>query len=707
MTPLICRALFDGKIPRGFAVVVGIAFAPVFVGCLCFAMAAAHAAAADEVDPEGPSRWAILIGVEKYRLANPLQYTLNDVERLAETLRDRGDFRVRKILETAPKTELQPLRESLLAEIPKWLTRPGPEDLVLVYFTGHGFRDTDGKLYLAPLDCDPNNPAATGIAVDWLREQIAQCKSRFKLLVIDACHAGAEKGGDGAANVVAKDLAAPFENLSGVFTLASCTGEEKSLIWDEKQQSLFSYWLNQGLKGHADRDGDGAVTVDELYGYIFQNVPYVAEKRFQRPQTPARIVGPKTPGVEVVIRPKPSTLKGTLDDMAEKLATTLQLRGLSSVGIPEFAVDAKQAELELGVDFGLLGRYCATELEGRLVDKSADKFEVIQHDVLQESLRSKGLALKDLRTVATKGLTVEKKGLSAIALGILRSRAGREITLQCELRGTDRQDALTTAGGTALLNESEWAMLGRSAALNSDDRVPEAPMPGRPVRPISAILIERLDQRSQGPHPLLDLAFPYRVKVLVGKELLERQGIVRGNDWFVPLKKGEVYAISVENRGEQQVLLRLLVDGLNTLPEKPQTKNVTVERIEVNQGLLPAQRVNLAEAKAWLLEPKKKYTVRGFFSRTGADAKYNEFKVADAPDSAAARQAFTDQLGLITAAFYTAKPKGSASRGPIGTALGKEYDTQTERYENLVPGDPLAVVHIRYVEPKDMPTRGP
>ena len=35
-------------------------------------------------------------------------------------------------------------------------------------------------------------------------------------------------------------------------TLASSTGDEKSQIWDDKEQSLYSYWLNQGLKGHAD-----------------------------------------------------------------------------------------------------------------------------------------------------------------------------------------------------------------------------------------------------------------------------------------------------------------------------------------------------------------------------------------------------------------------------------------------------------------------
>ena len=77
-----------------------------------------------------------------------------------------------------------------------------------------------------------------------------------------------------------------FEKLEGVVTLASSTAEQPSQIWDEKEQSLFSYWLNQGLKGHADEDGNGEVNIDELYDYVHRNVTQSAEARLHRPQTP-------------------------------------------------------------------------------------------------------------------------------------------------------------------------------------------------------------------------------------------------------------------------------------------------------------------------------------------------------------------------------------------------------------------------------------
>ena len=141
----------------------------------------------------------------------------------------------------------------------EFLKKPGPQDSVIVFFSGHGFRDKDGKLYLAPLDIDPTNAAATGVPIEWFRGLLDACPASFKLLVLDACHAGSEKGEDGPPSASAKDISDSFKGATGVVTIASSTAEEKSRIWEFKQQSLFSYWLNEGLKGHSDTNADGEV----------------------------------------------------------------------------------------------------------------------------------------------------------------------------------------------------------------------------------------------------------------------------------------------------------------------------------------------------------------------------------------------------------------------------------------------------------------
>ena len=234
-------------------------------------------------------QWAALVGIEKYERANPLQYTINDVRRVGETLRTRGGYEPECILEItddAADPRRQPKREAIMAELAAWLKKPTKDDRIVVYFSGHGFRADDGTMYLAPIDVDPANPAATGIPVAWFRDQIAACQAGFKLLVLDACHAGSEKG-EGDANLDEKDLNI-FRELQKVVTLASSTADQKSQIWSEKEQSLFSYWLNEGLKGHADDDADGTVDIDELNKYVYRNVTHTAKVRFDRKQTPVR-----------------------------------------------------------------------------------------------------------------------------------------------------------------------------------------------------------------------------------------------------------------------------------------------------------------------------------------------------------------------------------------------------------------------------------
>ncbi len=656
------------------------------LGACCWG-AALRAADADAA--KQGRQWALLIGVEKYHRVPPLVHTINDVRQLGNTLRTRDGYPedcILEMLETAPNPRFQPLKASIEAELPTFLKQPGPEDTILVYFTGHGFRDANGKMYLAPLDCNPDDLVKTGIAVEWFRQQIADCKAKFKLLILDSCHAGSEKGEGDEKSLVAKDLGEPFKDIEGVVTLASSTAKEKSQIWEQKQQSLFSYWLNQALRGHADENSDGKIDIDELYKYVYRNVTRTAKARHPLPQTPVRIVRSGTPDVPTVASLRPLTLRQVITDTAEQLADAVEERKLNKVGVLEFINDTKLGEL-LGADFGLLGRYCAEELERRLTDQGEGKFSVVDRRRLQTVLKEQGFKLDDVgSSEALKQLSTKADGMPVIALGTLRNRAGRTVNIQCKLVRTDSDDLAGSAGGAAVLNESEWAMLGRSAALTAQDLRPEVTRPGQ--KPVSREqqLIKKLDEKSEGAHPLLDPNFSFPVKIMVSGK--ERKGAFRGNDYFVSLRKGEVYEIWIENRTKQTVMMRLLVDGLNTLPEKETTKGV--------QSVVIGKRVNLDEAKAWELDPEYAtlYAVRGFVTELGPQGKLREFVVVDADQSLAARQKFTDQIGLITAAFYA---PATGSRG-IGTGLGKERNEEILKAKESRCGNLLAVVHIRYVD---------
>ena len=65
--------------------------------------------------------------------------------------------------------------------------------------------------------------------------------------------------------------------------------------------------------------------------------------------------------------------------------------------------------------------------------------------------------------------------------------------------------------------------------------------------------------------------------------------------------------------------MRLLVDGLNTLPEYSPAKMMEVEAKNEKLPYLAAQRVNPVEARAWVLNvPKRRlWSIPGFFSKIG------------------------------------------------------------------------------------------
>lgn len=665
-------------------------------------------------------QWALLIGVEDYQHVPRLQFTVNDVQQLAGTLQRHGGFDGRRIkLVTDHEANSKPTVKTLKETIPAWLNNVKAGDTVLVYFSGHGFRDDQQKLYLAPLDFDLKRAHETGIAIDWLRQQIANCKADFKLLILDACHAGSEKGSEGATSVGANELSAAFDGLEGVVTMASSDAQQSSLIWAQKQRSLYSYWLTEGLKGHADLNSDGRVDIDEIYKYVSQRVTRTAKVRFDRDQTPVRIVRTGTKDVPPILELHPQPLDDLLSNMAEHVADILGERQQKSIGVLEFADDS-QLQVLLGGKFGLLGKDCAEKLENYLVQIGPDVgFSVVDHNRLRRALEEQGFTLKDLSSSEKLvSLSKEVGGMPVVAAGTFRDRRGDRIRLQCKLQQTEGDEVLGVTGGYATISGNDWAMQGGSAELKSEDRLP--PQPGEST---TDTVIERLDEQSSRPHPFADPEFAYPIQVIVDGKV--RAGEVRGNEYFVGLRKGEVYALQIGNRSGKPVVMRMLIDGLDTTLRKQAADSASqaaaspagqASAPEADKGIateLWAQPVTHFDDAGWrLLDPADPlladlnrdgrkdpvWGIRGFTTRTGTNGEVREFVVVDAHESLAGRQGFTEQVGMISAVFYEAKePSGDTTRGGIGTAAGRQR-SENIRATGVVPGTQLAIVHIRYVD---------
>ncbi len=191
-----------------------------------------------------------------------------DASDLAAVLEDAavGGFEVEMVLD-APA-------ESMRRRIAQFCAQTGPSDLALVYLSCHGVLDDRGRLYYATGDTDRGLLSATAVSAAWLNEQLEDCRCRRQILVLDCCHSGAfAKGAKGESELALRER---FEGR-GRIVLTGSRGTEYSFehegVVGDSVSSVFTSALVEGLRsGEADRDGDGMVTVSELYDYAYEAV---------------------------------------------------------------------------------------------------------------------------------------------------------------------------------------------------------------------------------------------------------------------------------------------------------------------------------------------------------------------------------------------------------------------------------------------------
>jgi len=152
------------------------------------------------------------------------------------------------------------------------------DDLLLLYFSGHGVKDEQGHLYLALRDTESGLLAGSAIETAFITERMDRSFSKRQVVVLDCCHSGAFAHGAKAAQGVSVGTAEAFEG-TGLGRVVLTATDSTQYAWEgdqiigDAQNSLFTHFLIKGLKtGAADKDDDGVVTVDELYDYVREQV---------------------------------------------------------------------------------------------------------------------------------------------------------------------------------------------------------------------------------------------------------------------------------------------------------------------------------------------------------------------------------------------------------------------------------------------------
>jgi uncharacterized repeat protein (TIGR01451 family) len=231
-------------------------------------------------------RWAVIVGISKYGSMDvpQLRYADRDAQEFYNIMTkpiEEGGVGVPKpnvrflLNERATSTNV---REALT----DFLKQAIEDDIVFIYFAGHGAPDPDRPkvLYLLTYDSDLNKLAATSVKMqeiqDALRDYVA---AKTVLVFVDACHSRGVTGMLATRALASPDLVNDYLAelaRARASTMTFSASDVNQLSQEDKRwgggHGVFTYYLLEGLRGKADLNNDKMIRLGELTQYVSDNV---------------------------------------------------------------------------------------------------------------------------------------------------------------------------------------------------------------------------------------------------------------------------------------------------------------------------------------------------------------------------------------------------------------------------------------------------
>lgn len=202
----------------------------------------------------------IVIGNNYPKSDNELKFSVADAEKIKEILENKDICGFDEVKYLPDKTS----REALLV-IEKTL-RYADNDLVFIYYSGHGTKDHEGKLCLLFDDTEKDCLVATSVTFDFINKCVKYPSRKSVVMVLDCCYSCAAEIRDWDTDVT-EDL----NNLSGsgtvILTSTGLTGSSKAREDEKLGHGIFTYYLIEGLEKGSAANADGLISIDDLYAY--------------------------------------------------------------------------------------------------------------------------------------------------------------------------------------------------------------------------------------------------------------------------------------------------------------------------------------------------------------------------------------------------------------------------------------------------------
>ena len=225
-----------------------------------------------------PQLFVMAAGIDAYRDAQvpKLDYAVNNAAQLAMALRERAEpLYGADALSLINDDVTKPVWRSALEHYAEQLReRVGPDDLLVVFLSGHGIRDPelDTYYYITAnaryLDVTARRYGDCLTFEDFSLLADVPCR---KLVILDTCHSGAVQP------LRQRELKSALRALQDdvVFTLTASEGSQEAVEERNRRLGRFTSRLLEALQGAADKqdgDGNGVVSWTEVVNYVKRTV---------------------------------------------------------------------------------------------------------------------------------------------------------------------------------------------------------------------------------------------------------------------------------------------------------------------------------------------------------------------------------------------------------------------------------------------------
>ncbi|HTX72420.1 MAG TPA: caspase family protein [Rectinemataceae bacterium] len=203
-----------------------------------------------------------------------LRYAASDARSFAAVLTELGGVSQNDLILLVDPSLTQ-LRESFsrMRRAVAGSAGTGQKSLFILYYSGHS--DESGL-----------ELGSESLGYDRLRSDIEGVGADIQLAIVDSCSSGSFTRAKGGTARPAFLFDASTETTGHAY-LTSSSADESAQESDRLGGSFFTHYLVSGLRGAADLDGKGVVTLNEAYAFAFKETLASTENTRFGPQHPA------------------------------------------------------------------------------------------------------------------------------------------------------------------------------------------------------------------------------------------------------------------------------------------------------------------------------------------------------------------------------------------------------------------------------------